>query len=371
MAGLPPTQTVVRMQRRAIGNIVPGEDLVAVSEATPKEAELQQGQLLLHRLFLSLDPAMRGWMRDIPSYIPPVQVGAVMRGATVNEVIASRDDRFAVGDIVTDQDPNGGWSEFSIASAKTAQKVPSALSKDLPLSAHLGVLGLTGLTAYFGLLRVGQPKEGETVMVSGAAGATGSVVCQIAKLKGCKVIGIAGGADKCAWLREEIGVDAAIDYKLAKNDPAEFQKLLRKGLKEAGSPGVDVFFDNVGGFILNETLRRLNMKGRIVICGAISSYNVEDIRGDVVAPTNYMALITLRAKMEGFVVFDFVKEYPKAISDLSQWIGEGKMKFKEDVRQGLQSAPEELLALFNGSNTGKLVVKVGDRLTLSAAASRL
>jgi len=354
---------VVRMQRRPVGNIVPGEDLVAASEAAPKDTDLKPGEVLLHRLFLSLDPAMRGWMRDLPSYVPPVQLGAVMRGGTVNEVVASRNEGFAVGDIVTEMMPNEGWSEFSIDQGKHLQKLTDSSAQGVPLSAHLGVLGGTGLTAYFGLLRVGDPKPGETVLVSGAAGATGSVVCQIAKIKGCKVIGIAGGADKARWLKEEVGCDAAIDYKQAGGKPEAFQKLLRQGLKEAGSKGVDVFFDNVGGFILNETLRRLNQKGRVVVCGAISSYNVEDIRGDVVAPTNYMALISLRAKMEGFIFTDYRDEFAQATAEIAQWIGSGDMKFQEDVRPGLEKAPETLLSLFQGGNTGKLVVKVGDRLT--------
>jgi len=353
---------VVRMQRRPVGHIVPGQDLVATEEPAPKVDDLRPGQVLLHRLFLSLDPAMRGWMRDIPSYIPPVQIGAIMRGATINEVLASRNDRFKVGDIVAD-DSNGGWSEYGITKGGALRKVSVPGTEGLPFSAHLGVLGLTGLTAYFGLLRVGRPEKGETVLVSGAAGATGSVVCQIAKILGCKVVGVAGGADKCQWLREEIGCDAAIDYKLAGDDPVAFQKLLRAGLKEVGSSGVDVFFDNVGGFILNETLRRLNMRGRVVICGAIASYNVEDPRDGVAAPTNYMALISLRARMEGFIVFDYAGEYPQAIADLAGWIRGGQLKFKEDIRPGLDKAPEYLLSLFNGSNTGKLVVKVGDRST--------
>jgi NADPH-dependent curcumin reductase CurA len=199
-------------------------------ERCPQWADLDRDQVLLKRLFLSLDPAMRGWMRDIPSYIPPVALGAVMRGTTVSEVVASTSSKFRPGDIVRD-DAEGGWSEYGVVDARACQRL-APLPPGLPLSAHLGVLGMTGLTAYFGLLRVGLPQAGETVLVSGAAGATGSVVCQIAKIKGCKVIGVAGGADKCEWLVRELGVDDAIDYKLAKGDPARFQTLLRSSLKK-------------------------------------------------------------------------------------------------------------------------------------------
>eukprot|EP00037_Helgoeca_nana_P032740 m.415196 g.415196 ORF g.415196 m.415196 type:complete len:366 (+) comp29558_c0_seq1:177-1274(+) len=356
---VPHEHTVVRLLQRPVGPIQPGRDLVAIREETPVAADLKPNQVLLKRLYLSLDPAMRGWMRDIPSYIPPVALGAEMRGSTVNEVVASTSPKFAIGDIVQDGSLNGGWSEYGIADASKCGQLPDV--PGLPLSAHLGVLGITGLTAYFGLLRVGLPKAGETVLVSGAAGATGSVVCQVAKIKGCKVIGIAGGSSKCQWLSKELGLDGVVDYKAAGGDPKKFQALLRAALKSVGTRGVDVFFDNVGGMILNETLRRLNQHGRVVVCGAIASYNVDDPRDDVVAPTNYMALISLRARMEGFIVFDYQSEYNVARRELSGWIADGRMQFKEDVRVGLQGAPDAILSLFNGGNTGKLVVKVGDR----------
>ena len=382
MAALPSTQTVVRMVRRPVGHIVPGQDLVAKQEPTPAAADLAEGQVLVHRLFLSLDPAMRGWMRNQPSYVPPVQEGAIMRGGTINEVVASRSDRLRVGEIVLDQTMDGGWSEYAVLQdgpglSRVQSQSPSQHAAALPLSAHLGVLGGTGLTAYFGLLRVGRPKAGETVLVSGAAGATGSVVCQIAKTLGCTVVGIAGGAEKCAWLKSELGVDATVDYRAAKGDSRAFQKLLRAALDgtkaTGGNGGVDVFFDNVGGMILNETLRRLNMRGRVVVCGAISAYNAEDQRAPGEGSlTNYLALISLRARMEGFIVFDYRREYQQAREDLAAWIKDGRLKFKEDVRDGLQQAPEALLSLFNGGNKGKLVCKVGDRLTTSPPpASRL
>ena len=360
--------------RRPVGVVVPGVDLVVQKETTPSPKALRSGDVLLHRLYLSLDPAMRGWMNDIPSYVPPVKLGSIMRGGTICEVLQSRHDRWKVGDLVLDDSMEGGWDEYAIVSGARCRKLPnekttssssSSNSSSIPLTAHLSVLGLTGMTAYFGLLEVGKPQPGETVLVSAAAGATGSVVCQIAKnVMGCKVVGIAGGPTKCQWLLDEVGCDAVIDYKLAQNDPVIFQKQLRTALKEVNSKGFDIFFDNVGGFILNETLRRLNLHGRVVLCGAISAYNVVDQRStDVVAPSNYLALISLRAKIQGFIVFDYVKQYKTAKINMAKWITEGKLKFKEDIRVGLESAPNYLKALFDGGNTGKLIVKVGEQHT--------
>lgn len=262
-----PQHLVVRMMKRPHGDVVPGEDLVVQSEKAPLASDLRSGEILLRRLYLSLDPAMRGWMRDVPSYVPPVQVGAIMRGGTVNEVVASRHPRFHIGDVVLDQSMNGGWSEMAVSNGLGCKILDP--NPALPLSAYLGALGGTGMTAYFGLLRIGKPKSGDVVLVSAAAGATGSIVCQIAKIKGCTVVGIAGGREKCQWLRDEIGVDDAIDYKAAKGSPERFQKLLRKSLKNVHAKGFDVFFDNVGGFILDESLRRLSMRARVVVCGAI------------------------------------------------------------------------------------------------------
>ena len=268
---IPAVQTVVRMMRRPVGAVLPGVDLVVnKQEATPEVGSVRPDEVLLHRLYLSLDPAMRGWMRDIPSYIPPVKVGAIMRGGTICEVVHSSHERFRVGDLVQDDSMNGGWDQYAIVPGKRCRKL-DPLPAGIPLTANLSVLGLTGMTAYFGLLEVGKPKAGETILVSAAAGATGSVVCQIAKhVMGCKVVGIAGGPSKCQWLMDEVGCDAVIDYKLANNDPRLFQKQLQTALKEVDSKGFDIFFDNVGGFILNETLRRLNLHGRVVLCGAIS-----------------------------------------------------------------------------------------------------
>lgn len=361
-------QYVVRLMRRPVGNIVPGVDLVASKESIPRSA-IQDGFVLLHRLFLSLDPAMRGWMRDMPSYVPPVKLGEIMRGMTVNEVVVSKNNNFRTGDIVIDESGTNGWSEYAKVKGSYCRHVGDLQGLNLPLSAHLGVLGMTGLTAYFGLIDVGKPKAGETVLVSGAAGATGSVVCQIAKnVFGCKVIGIAGSKTKIDWLQQVAHCDATINYKEANGKPAAFQELLRASLKQVKSKGVDIFFDNVGGFILNETLRRLNKFSRIVVCGAISSYNVEDPRNDVIAPTNYMALISTRSSMQGFIVFDYVHQYDMARKHLAQWVSESKIITQEDVRNGLEKAPEHLLALFEGGNNGKLVVKIADRTTKNQAS---
>jgi NADPH-dependent curcumin reductase CurA len=361
---IPAMQTVVRMMQRPVGEIVPGKDLVASQEPVPSTDSLKADDVLLHRLYLSLDPAMRGWMRDIPSYIPPVKVGDIMRGYSISEVVQSNNSRLEVGDVVLDNSMNGGWDEFAIVPGKKCSKLDD-LPNNIPITAYLSVLGLTGMTAYFGLMDVGTPQAGDTILVSAAAGATGSVVAQIAKhVVGAKVVGIAGGTDKCEWLLMELGCDAVIDYKLAEGDPSKFQVQLQQALKEVNSKGFDIFFDNVGGFILNETLRRLNLHGRVVLCGAISSYNVEDPRSNqVVAPTNYMSLIPLRAKIQGFIVTDYARQFKEAKQEMAQWLSQGKLKFKEDVRDGLDRAPEHLKALFHGGNTGKLIVKVGDPIT--------
>lgn len=365
---IPTKQTVVRLMNRPVGRIVPGQDLVPCIEDTPNQAlKLDTDQVLVHRLYLSLDPAMRGWLNDIPSYIPPVRVGAIMRGGTICEVIDSQHNKLQPGDLVADDSMDGGWDEYAVVPAKHCRKLEANLPENIPITAHLSVLGITGMTAYFGLLKVGKPQRGETILVSAAAGATGSIVCQIAKhVICCKVVGIAGGRTKCQWLLDEVGCDAVIDYKLANNDPKIFQKQLREALQKVDSKGFDIFFDNVGGLILNETLRRLNVYGRVVLCGAISGYNVENAT-DVVPPTNYLGLIPLRAKIQGFIVTDYVRQFKEAKRNMAQWIAEGKIKFKEDIREGLERAPEYLNDLFDGGNTGKLIVKVGERITSSGA----
>lgn len=300
------------------------------------------GQVLVKNLYLSLDPAMRGWMSgNRNSYIAPVEIGEVMRGGTVSEVVESRHENFRPGDKVWAM---GGWQEYVVLGPQgLPMKLPDL---PLPLTNYLSVLGLTGLTAYFGLLEIGAPKEGETVVVSAAAGAVGSVVGQIAKLKGCRVVGTAGSEEKCAWLREELGFDAAINYKTLELGPA---------LREACPKGVDVYFDNVGGEILNTVLGLINVGARVVICGAISGYNATTPQP---GPSNYIMLLLKRARMEGFIVRDYAARFPEGMAEMAQWVLAGKIKFREDVVEGLENAPKAIHKLFDGSNEGKLIVKI-------------
>jgi len=296
------------------------------------------GEVLVKILYISLDPAMRGWMNEGKSYIPPVGIGEVMRAGTVGRVIASNDPGIAVGehDLGT-----LGVQEYAVAKAKGLTKVDPTL---VPLPVYLGTLGMPGMTAYFGLLDVGKPKAGDTVVVSGAAGAVGQVVGQIAKIKGCRVVGIAGGQDKCDYLRS-IGFDAAIDYK---------HEDVKSALRQQCPKGVDVYFDNVGGEILDAVLTQLAMHARIVICGAISQYNETQVQG----PRNYMSLLVNRASMTGMVVFDYASRYGEAAREMAGWMASGQLKTREDIVEGLETFPETLLKLFKGENTGKLVLKV-------------
>lgn len=308
--------------------------------ATVSLPEVGDGQIAVKIHYISLDPAMRGWMNEGKSYIEPVQIGEVMRAGTVAEVIESNAEGFAVGDMVYG---NFGVQEYAVVDVKGIHKVDPSLA---PLPRYLGVLGMPGMTAYFGLLNTGLPKEGETVVVSGAAGAVGGVVGQIAKIKGCHVVGIAGGKEKCDYLTSELGFDAAVDYK---SDD------FRRDLKAACPKGVDVYFDNVGGDILDEVLTRINLHARIVICGAISQYNnTKPVKG----PSNYLSLLVNRARMEGIVVFDNAKHYGEAAQEMAGWLGSGKLHAKEHVVEGLETFPETLMMLFKGDNFGKLVLKV-------------
>jgi NADPH-dependent curcumin reductase CurA len=297
-------------------------------------------EVLVKVLYVSLDPAMRGWMTDVRSYIKPVALGEVMRAGAAGQVIASNLPQFAVGDYVT-----GGFGvqEYAISDGRDMVKVDPAVA---PLPVFLGALGMPGMTAYFGLLDIGQPKEGETVVVSGAAGAVGTVVGQIAKIKGCRAIGIAGGQDKCRWIVDELGFDAAIDYK---------HEDVGAALKQHCPKGVDVYFDNVGGDILDLVLARLARNARIVICGAISQYNnTTPVQG----PRNYLSLLVNRAMMKGMVVFDYADRYHLAAREMAGWMAQGRLKARTDVSVGLENFPETLLKLFRGENTGKLVLKI-------------
>jgi NADPH-dependent curcumin reductase CurA len=298
-----------------------------------------EGELLIETEYISLDPAMRGWMAEGRSYIPPVQIGEVMRAGMVGRVIESRGERFQPGDHVT------GWLGVQDHPTCADDAVFAVDPAQAPLTTWLGALGMPGMTAYFGLLDVGQPKQGETVVVSGAAGAVGSVVGQIARIKGCRAVGIAGGPQKCEWVAGELGFDACIDYKAVDVPDA---------LREHCPEGIDVYFDNVGGEILDAALARLARGARVALCGAISQYNnLESVRG----PSNYMSLLVNRARMQGFVVLDYIADYPAAQREMAGWIADGRLVAREDVAEGFDSFPEALARLFSGKNVGKLVLK--------------
>jgi NADPH-dependent curcumin reductase CurA len=299
------------------------------------------GEVALQVLYLSLDPAMRAWLDEGPSYIPAVEVGDVMRALGIARVVASADDGFAEGDLVTG---TVGIQEYAVMSGRSLQKIDGSLE---PLTVHLNTLGIPGLTAYFGLLDVGRPQEGDTVVVSGAAGAVGATVGQIARIKGCRAVGIAGGSEKCELLTDLYGYDAAIDYKSAD---------VRRALREHCPDGIDVFFDNVGGPILEAALGRLDRGARVVLCGAISQYNSGAMQG----PRNYMSLLINRASMTGFVIFDYADRYAEAARDIAGWLRDGSLVSREDVVDGIETFPETLNMLYTGANTGKLVLRVAD-----------
>ncbi len=303
--------------------------------------ELVEGEILVRVEYVSLDPAMRGWMNEGKSYVPPVGIGEVMRAYSAGEVVASNNERYPVGSRVTGV---FGVQQYALSDGKGVRVADTALA---PLPTYLSVLGMTGMTAYFGLLDVGAAKEGDTVVVSGAAGAVGMVVGQVAKIKGCRVVGIAGGADKCRYLVEELGFDAAIDYK---------HEDVRIALRQHCPKGIDVYFDNVGGEILDIALAQLAMHARVVICGAISQYNAtEGVKG----PANYLSLLVNRARMQGMVVFDYASRYGEAAREMGTWLAQGRLKSREDIVEGFDNFPHALLKLFRGENTGKLLLKIG------------
>jgi len=331
------TQTRILLASRPEG-LPKATDFTIESTPVPQPGA---GQVLVRSILLSLDPAMRGWMDDRHSYVPPIGLGEVMRGLAVGEVVASEDPAFSPGQHVS---ALVGWQQYAVLPAKELTPIPPGV----PLELALGPLGMTGMTAYFGLLDVGEPQPGETVLVSGAAGAVGSLVGQIAKIKGCRVVGVAGSDAKCEWLTDELGFDAAINYKSAED--------LYGSLRTACPQGVDVYFDNVGGPLLDIALGLLNQRGRIAICGAISIYNATE---PPPGPANYLSLLVNRGRMEGFIVFDYAKRYGEAVAAISQWLAEGRIQARHEIIEGLENAPEALLRLFDGSNQGKLMVRVG------------
>ena len=295
--------------------------------------ECAAGHVLARTRVLGFEPAMRGWIDDKPNYMPPVGIGEPMRGPAVLEVVESKLDGYAPGDLVSGF---SGWREWVLGDAQL-QKLPPGRSPELALS----VLGSTGLTAYFGLLEVGEPKAGDTVVVSGAAGATGSVVGQIAKLHGCRVIGVAGGERKCRWLTEVANFDGAVDYK---------QGAIGEQLDALCPDGIDVFYDNVGGEVLDEALARIAMHARVVICGAISRYNSSELGP---GPKNYYRVVAQRGRIQGFVVFDYVSRFAEATKQLADWVEAGEIAWEADVQHGFENVPATLLRLYRGANFGK------------------
>ncbi|AJW45267.1 NADP-dependent oxidoreductase [Ralstonia mannitolilytica] len=304
--------------------------------------ELQDGQVLVRNHFLSLDPYMRGRMNDSKSYAQPQPLDEVMIGGTVGEVEASRNPSFAVGDSVVGM---FGWQEVGISDGRGIQKVDT---RHIPLSAYLGAVGMPGVTAWYGLNKIMHPKPGQTVAVSAASGAVGSVVGQLAKLKGCRAVGFAGGKDKCDYVVNELGFDACIDYKAAK-DPKELYRML----KEATPDGIDAYFENVGGTILDAVLSRMNPFGRIAMCGMIAGYD-----GQPLPMQNPQLILVSRLTIEGFIVSEHMDVWPEALRELGGYVAQGKLKFRESVAQGLASAPEAFMGLLKGKNFGKQLVKL-------------
>ena len=303
--------------------------------------EPKAGEILVRMLYVSVDPYMRGRMNDAKSYAPPVQIGEVMGAGAVGEVINSQSTQFQAGDFV---EGFFGWQEFAISDGKGVRKLDSNLA---PLSTALGVLGIPGLTAYFGLLDIGKPETGETVVVSGAAGAVGSIAGQIAKIKGCHVVGIAGGDQKVAWLRDELGFDAAFNYKTTSDYFAKLQEVCPKG--------VDVYFDNVGGSITDSVFRVINTGARIVVCGQIAQYNAEIPE---TGPRLLAHLIVKQARAEGFLVFRFASRYAEGLKELAGWLKTGRLKYREQFVEGIQNAPRAFIGILQGENTGKQLVRV-------------
>jgi NADPH-dependent curcumin reductase CurA len=305
--------------------------------------ELADGQFLVRNLYLSCDPAQRAWMsRD--TYVPMIPLGDVMHSGATGQVVRSKHEGFREGELVSGM---FGWQDYAVSDGRGFMPV-TKLPAGVPIPTCMSALGLTGLTAYFGMLDVGDPKRGDGVLVSGAAGATGSIAAQIAKIRGARVVGIAGGAEKCAWLTRELGLDAAIDYR---------SERVARRVHELFPKGCDVYFDNVGGEILDAALGALAIGGRIVLCGAISSYNATELPA---GPRSYTNLIVRRGRMEGFLVTDYAARFGEAIAELARWSAEGKVRDRVDVVDGLENAPEAFRRLFTGDNLGKQLVRIAE-----------
>lgn len=301
-------------------------------------------EVLVRTIYLSLDPTNRIWASDMDQYMPPVELGEVMRGGTLGVVEASGHADFSPGDIVQGI---WGWQSHYLAQGGVGlTKMPAA--PGVPLDAYMSVLGATGMTAYFGLLDIGKPQPGETVVVSAAAGAVGSIVGQIAKIKGCRAVGIAGSDDKCRHLIDDLGFDAAINYKTADLDAS---------LAEACPDGVDVYFENTGGTITDAVFKRLNLQARVPLCGLISHYNEFDGATGVRGPNNYQQVLMKRVLIKGFIIIDYFPQFPQGIGEMAGWLAEGRIKYRTDIVDGLENAVEAVNRLFDGANTGKLLVR--------------
>ena len=337
---IPVQNRVWRLSRRPNGEITP-DVLSLKTEPIPVPG---QGEILVRVNYLSLDPTNRIWMSDMPQYMPPVGVGEVMRGIVCGTVIESRAVGFSEGDTISGI---AGWAEYLVLPAKGLSKLAPA--GNLSLLDTWAILSVVGPAAYFGLIEIGQPKPGETLVVSTAAGAVGSLAAQIGKLKGCHVVGVAGSADKCAWLTNDLKLDSAINYKTEN---------LAQALRRKCPNGIDIYFDNVGGGILESCLSVMNLKGRVVTCGLISGYNTDGAWG---GPRNYSTVLVQRLRIEGFIVLDYLRRYPEAMAVLVPWLEEGKLKYRLDVVNGLDNAAAALKRLFTGENKGKLVVAVAPR----------
>lgn len=331
-----------RLKRRPQGRVT-RDDFDYVEASIP---QIGPDQVLVRHLYLSLDPTNRIWMSDMDQYMPPVELGEVMRGGGIGQVIESNNPRYQVGDLLGGMI---GWQDYIVIDSQTSSAfTPMPKGLPVPLPVMMGAMGFTGLTAYFGLLDVGQPQSGETVVISAAAGAVGSVAGQIAKIKGCRVVGIAGSKEKCAWITSELGFDAAVNYK---------EPDWKDQLKRACPNGVDIDFENVGGEIMNTVMSLLNLKARVVLCGMISGYNAGTAAN---GSGDFIPILMKRLRVEGFIVLDFAHRFSEATAQLSQWIVEGKLKSRETIVEGLEKAPEALNYLFDGNNIGKLIVKIAD-----------
>ncbi|HYD49716.1 MAG TPA: NADP-dependent oxidoreductase [Terriglobales bacterium] len=329
----------IHLKSRPVG-MPTAENFELVETEMPRPG---RGQFLVRNLWMSVDPYMRGRMMDRKSYVPPFAIGQPLDGGSVGEVIESQHDGFAAGEYVCGF-ANGGWREYHLSDGTMMQKIDPSVA---PLQAYLGVLGMPGLTAYTSLLRIGEPKPAETVFVSAAAGAVGSVVCQIAKLKGCRVVGSAGSQEKIRWLTQEAGIDAAVDYKTCGN--------LLEAVGAACPKGIDIYYDNVGGLHLEVALELMNKYGRLVECGMISMYNDT---APPPGPHNLVYVVGKSLKMQGFIVSDFLDMVPSFFTDMGSWVREGKIRWQETVVEGIANAPQAFLGLFRGDNLGKMLVRL-------------